>query len=70
MVGWSRRNAESDARRRRYRAWFDALPKSEQQKHLEAEKVQRRRERPRFITAIGLCFLVLAILLLHEVMTR
>lgn len=52
MVGWSRRSAESDARRRRFNAWWETLTEQERADWREQDRLQRKKEEPFLLTLV------------------
>ena len=63
MVGWSRRNAEDAARRKRYTAWFNAQPVEAQEEIIRKEEERWKRDKPKFIALMILGFVTVFILL-------
>ena len=59
MVGWSRRNAESSARARRYRQWFDSLPPEEQERIRREEAERWKKNKPKVIVLMIAGFLLM-----------
>lgn len=49
MVGWSRRNAEDAARRRRYNEWFNSLSPDKQEEIRRKNAEEWKKNKPFFI---------------------
>ena len=63
MVGWSRRNAESDREARKarakYKAWFDSLTPEKQEEERQRQAEIERKEKSKLIVTLILAFLLM-----------
>lgn len=67
MVGWSRRSAESDARRRRFNVWWETLTEQEKVEWREQDRLQRKKEEPYLLAMV---IVPVALLLIFFIVNR
>lgn len=58
MVGWSRRNSESNARRRKFAQWWATLAPEERLAYEEERRRELERTKPWFVLVAVIWFVV------------